>query len=69
MSYDIVIIHGVKDSEILPYTINSIKKFVSSYNKIFIISQDPSIELFKQELFKDCIIIEKRLSGNSSTIS
>ena len=59
MSYDIVIIHGVKDSDILPYTINSIKKFVSSYNKIFIISQDPSIELFKQELFKDCIIISE----------
>ena len=50
MSYDIVIIHGVKDSEILPYTINSIKKHVKQYNKIYIISQDASISLFKEDI-------------------
>ena len=51
MSYDIVIIHGVKDSVILPYTIESIKHHVKNFNKIYIISQDSSIELFKQNLF------------------
>jgi hypothetical protein len=60
MSYDIVIIHGVKDSEILPYTINSIKKHVKQYNKIYIISQDASISLFKEDIFKDCIVIDEK---------
>ena len=60
MSYDIVIIHGVKDSVILPYTIESIKNHVKNFNKIYIISQDSSIELFKQNLFKDCTIIDEK---------
>ena len=63
MSYDIVIIHGVKDSEILPYTIQSIKNLVRKFKTIYIISQDPSIDLFKREIFNDCVIIDEKYNA------
>jgi hypothetical protein len=56
MSYDIVIIHGVKDSDTLPYCIEYIKKNVSMFRNIYIISQDTNHSVFLHPVFKDCII-------------
>ena len=56
MSYDVLIIHGVKDSETLPYCVDYIKRNVENKRNIYIISQDPNHQVFLHPIFSDIII-------------
>jgi hypothetical protein len=61
MIYDIVIVHGVKDSDTLPYCVEYIKKNVEDKRNIYIISQDPNHHIFLNSVFNknnsDIIIV------------
>ena len=65
MSYDILIVHGPSDDDILPYTISQIRKFVKGgeagkdFRNIYIVSHDAEIDLFEEEVFKGCKIIDE----------
>ncbi len=66
MSYDIVIVHGPSDDEVLPYTVSQIRKFVKGgepgkdFRNIYIVSHDSEIDLFEEEVFKGTNIIDEK---------
>ncbi len=66
MSYDIVIVHGPSDDEVLPYTVSQIRKFVKGgepgkgFRNIYIVSHDAEIDLFEEEVFKGCKVIDEK---------
>jgi hypothetical protein len=57
--YDIAIIHGPSDDDILPHTITQIRKNVKDYRNIYIISHDSSIDLFDEDVFQGTKIIDE----------
>ena len=57
---DIVIVHGPSDDEILPYTISQIRKYVKDFRNIYIITHDADIDLFDEEVFKGCKVIDEK---------
>ena len=63
---DIVIVHGPSDDEILPYTVSQIRKFVKGgepgkdFRNIYIITHDAEIDLFDEEVFKGCKVIDEK---------
>ena len=58
-SYDIVIVHGPNDDEILPYCVEHIKKNVKHFRNIYIISFDASSDVFEEQQLKDCIVYDE----------
>ncbi len=60
MTYDILIVHGPSDDDILPYTISQIRKFVKDFRNIYIVSHDSEIDLFDEEVFVGCKIIDEK---------
>jgi hypothetical protein len=61
MSCDIVIVHGPSDDYTLPYTISQVRKYVKDFRNIYIITHDAGIDLFDEELFKGCKIIDEKI--------
>jgi hypothetical protein len=57
--YDIVIVHGPNDDEILPHCVEHIKKNVGKYRHIYIISFDASSDIFEEEILKDCRVYDE----------
>lgn len=57
--YDIAIIHGPSDDDILPHTVTQIRKNVKDYRNIYIISHDASIDLFDEDIFQGTKIIDE----------
>lgn len=60
MTYDILIVHGPSDDNILPYTVSQIRKFVKDFRNIYIVSHDAEIVLFDEEVFVGCKIIDEK---------
>lgn len=60
MKIDIVIVHGPSDDDILPYTVSQIRKYVKEFRNIYIISHDAEIDLFDEEVFIGCKIIDEK---------
>jgi hypothetical protein len=66
MSFDVVIVHGPSDDYTLPYTVSQIRKYVKGgepgkdFRNIYIITHDAGIDLFDEELFKGCKIIDEK---------
>lgn len=60
MSFDIVIAHGPSDDDILPYTVSQIRKYVKDFRNIYIVSHDSEIDLFDEEVFVGCKIIDEK---------
>jgi hypothetical protein len=61
MKYDIAIIHGPSDDDILPHTITQIRKNVKDYRNIYIISHDSDIDLFDEDVFKGTKVIDEKV--------
>lgn len=59
--YDIVIVHGPNDDEILPHCVEHIKKNVKGYRNIYIISFDASSDVFEEEILKDCKVYDESI--------
>ena len=59
--YDIVVLHGPNDDDILPYCIYFIKQNILYKRKIFVISYSPYSSLFDLDIFKDIQIIDERI--------
>lgn len=59
--YDIVIVHGPCDDEILPHTVAHIRKYVQDFRKIFIISHDTEMDLFLEEVFNGCVVMSENV--------
>ena len=59
--YDIVIVHGPNDDEILPHCVEHIKKNVNGYRNIYIVSWDASSDIFEEEILKDCKVYDESI--------
>ena len=60
MSFDVVIVHGPSDDEILPYTVSQIRKYVKDFRNIYIITHDAEIDLFDEDVFIGCKVIDEK---------
>lgn len=66
MSYDILIVHGPSDDDILPYTVSQIRKYVKGgeagkdFRNIYIVTHDAEIDLFDADVFKGCKVIDEK---------
>lgn len=59
--YDIVIVHGPNDDEILPHCVEHIKKNVGERRNVYIISFDSSSDIFEEEILKDCKVYDESI--------
>ncbi len=59
--FDVVIVHGPNDDETLPYCIQQIKTNVNGYRNIYIVSWDAEDDVFENEIFRDCKIVDENI--------
>jgi len=59
--FDVVIVHGPNDDETLPYCIQQIKRNVNGYRNIYIVSWDAEDDVFENEIFRDCKIVDENI--------
>jgi len=60
MSYDIVIVHGPNDDTVLPFCVKHLEH-VKYARKTFIISHNKNSDVFKNEVFANCVILDESI--------